>query len=183
MTESFYQEDRSIDSNPDIEDWSVRGEQVDRKRQDAINQNIDGDDAAEMAEFEMDLKQYQAHESGFKYQIQELQSLKEKLLPLLKEIKEKEEQLIDSYNWLWSEDVNQYDDPYWDCKTDDEKKLVDLERYYDYQVIIPWINQHAPISIEVEKQKELDEIRRRKEENLKAHKKRLGIEEELRPLY
>jgi hypothetical protein len=157
MTDSFNQEDRSIDSDPDIEDWGVRGEEADRERQERINQDGYRNDAYEASVADKELKEYLAAESGFKEQIQELKILKEKLLPLLKEIKEKEEAMEAGYDWLWSEDENLYEDPYWNCETDEDKKAVDLERNYDYEMITPWIDQYKPISIVIEKQKELYE--------------------------
>ena len=50
-------------------------------------------------------------------------------------------------------------------------QLFDLQRFNEYEVVTPWVNQFTPISEEIE-------IKRRREENLRQHKKRLGIEED-----
>ena len=150
-----------------------------RERIEAATQRAIDDESAELARQEADYKWYEGRVEGVKGDITELNSLKEKLLSLLQEIKEKEEFLIqESYDWIWEEDDDPYEQPYFLCNSDEEKKIVDLERHYGYEVITPWINQHPPIIKEMEKQKELQEIQRRKAENLKQHKKKIGIEEE-----
>lgn len=184
MTDSYYSdypEDRSIDHDPDIEDWNIQGEKEDRDRQELILQAERDADEYDREQFIAETKEYEARVEGVKEEIQELNTLKEKLLPLFEEIKEKEEFLIEaSYHSIWKED-DEYDwgeEPYYGCKTKEEKMAADLQRFYDYEVITPWINQHTPIVKEMEKQEELDEIQRRKAESLIQHKKKFGIEEE-----
>ena len=179
MTDSYYSEDRSIDHSPDIEDWSIKGEKEDRERIEAATQRGIDDEAADLARQDADYKEYKGRVEGVKEEIKELNDLKEKLLPLLQEIKEKEQFLIEeSYDWIWEEDDDPYEEPYYLCESKEDKMMVDLARNYDYEVITPWINQYTPILEEIEKQKELREIQRRKEENLKQHKKKFGVEAE-----
>ena len=174
MTDSYHPEDRSIDHEPEFDDWSIRGEKEERERQEKDDIIAYHNEEVEMAEHDADYKQYQANESTVKEEIKELNTLKEKLMPLLKEIKEKEQLLIEeSYDWIWQEQEEDgtYEEPYHSCESKEEKKAVDLERNYHYEVITPWINQYTPIAEEME-------IQRKKEENLKQHKKKLGVKEE-----
>ena len=172
MTDSYF-EDRSIDHNPDIENWSIEGDKEDRQRQQAIIQKGYDDERAEMAQYEADYKDYEGRVQGVKEELKELNALKEKLLPLLKEIKEKEEWLIEqSYGWIWVANDDPQDYRYDCCDSEDEKKIVDLELNYDYEVITPWIDQYTPIAEEME-------IQRKKAENLRQHKEKFGITDEI----
>ena len=166
MTDSFYQEDRSIDYEPDIEDWSYRGEKEDKAAQESMMKQYCEEERAQLAEAEAESKWHEATESLVKHQIQELNSLKEKLLPLLKEIKEKEGGLFWHFNSIWTEDDDWDGFIYYHCKSQEEKKALDLERCYDYEAVTPWINQHTPIATEM-KQQEIE------------NNKRLGIIDEV----
>ena len=166
-------EDRSIDHNPDVEDWGIRGDKEDRDRQQAIIQKGYDDEQAELAEYEADYKHYESCVEDVNDNIKELNALKEKLLPLLKEIKEKEQYLIEeSYDWIWAEDPSPEDSRYNYCESQEEKKLIDLELNYEYEILTPWINKYTPIALEIE-------IQKKKEENLKQHKEKLGIKDSI----
>ena len=145
MTDS-YSEDRFTDYNPQVEDWSIRGDREERERQESLMLKQYDQDQAELAEMNSDCEYYEACELGLKHGIEELAALKDKLLPILKEIKEKEEELISHYNLFWFEDDDQYDEkPYFNCETEEEMQVVDLQRFYKYEVVTPWVNQFTPI--------------------------------------
>ena len=148
MTDSLF-EDRAIDCDPDFDDWGIPGEKEDRERQERFRLKEENDERERKEAIDAEYKQYQACEAGVKEQINELNELKFKLLPFLKEIKEKEEELISCFDWVWSEDEDpEYEYLHEDCETDDDKKIVDLGRDWNYEVITSWINENSLIKEE-----------------------------------
>lgn len=156
MTETYH-EDRSFDYTPEIEDWSIKGEQEDKERweQSLIlhRQQEDYEDAMIKAEH----REYLKWESCVQSTIQNLNALKGKLYLLLKEIQETEGGLINAYSQIWAEDEDYWGDHYCTCDTEEEKIIADLQRIMEYEVITDWINQYKPIRDKIDRQSKLQE--------------------------
>ena len=175
--------DESSDYNSDFEDWSVEGSTQDAERQEVINYDIENQERESMEEYRKELEHFESTDKAAKSEVEELNKAKKVLLALLREIKTKEGDLMDQYECIWNEnpDGDNYKDGHYDYFNLSEKEKIefDFSKYYDYELITSWINRYPIIEREMTEDEKrcklLEEVRLKKESNLREHKRKLGI--------